>query len=276
MKTIDLYFIRAISNLHVGSGEGDFSVVDKQVQRDPLNDLPCIHSSGIKGALREAMETESHLSNGNLDIAITNIFGGDPKRKKIKHQQGLNNFFDGKLIALPIRSSHDFFYVATCPELVEGLLEDLKTFTPSGPLQATLQGLLDLKISAPAFYFGEKNSGGSITLEDWETPHKDFDASGLHPYLGKRIALLSNDSFRELAKELPIIARNYLENGISKNLWYEEVVPREARFYTLISRHEDNDELNTFIDSKKCLVQLGANATVGYGLCQFQKLNGHA
>lgn len=268
MKTVDVYLIRAISNLHVGSGEGDFSIVDKQVQRDPVTGLPTIHASGIKGALREAME---YGKNDDQKATIIDIFGADPKRKDGKIQQGLNNFFDGKLLGLPIRSSHHFFYVATCPSLLETLIADLKTFCDGHAKIAPLKALAAVSVSKGApKYFGDDS--GQITLEDWSASYKDTSVADLTACFGDRIALLHDDDFAALAAELPIIARNYLVNGISSNLWYEEVVPREARFYTMITRHPDKDDLNTFLTNSNNLVQLGANATVGYGLCEFKTI----
>jgi CRISPR-associated protein Cmr4 len=267
MKTIDFYLIQAISNLHVGSGEGDFSVIDKQVQRDPVNKLPVIHASGIKGALREAMQ----FSNTGHNKVVEAIFGADSKKKDGKIQQGLNNFFEGKLLALPIRSTHDYYYIATCPYLLNSLISDLKIFnlhTHDNLInQLTSLAEIDVKPDNPN-YFG--TNYGKLTLENWEAHYNQLELpSEVINLLGERLALLHNDAFKSLASELPIIARNYLENGISRNLWYEEVVPRESLFYTMISRHEDNDNLNNFLKSKGNLVQIGANATVGYGLCKF-------
>ncbi|HNU16085.1 MAG TPA: hypothetical protein PKI55_16675, partial [Chitinophagaceae bacterium] len=82
-------------------------------------------------------------------------------------------------------------------------------------------------------------------------------------------------AFKEAAADLPVIARNHLENGISQNLWYERVVPHKAIFLTGII-YEDKDKV-MFDDFSKAitssLVQVGANATVGYGLCKFTKIN---
>lgn len=272
MKTMDLYLIRAISNLHVGSGEGDFSIVDKQVQRDPVTGLPVIHASGIKGALREALEYHAqNPADAALKTAIDQIFGADPKRKDGKIKQGLNNFFDGKLLALPIRSSHHFYYMATCPLVLQSFISDLETFSPGHSVIAALNDLAAIPVSeSTPQYFGA--AAGSIALEDWKATYNTLSITGLSDLFGERIVLLHDSDFKKLSNELPIIARNYLENGISRNLWYEEVVPREARFYTMISRHQDNDELNTFLTTRKHLVQIGANATVGYGLCEFKTI----
>jgi CRISPR-associated protein Cmr4 len=277
MKTLDFYLIRAISNLHVGSGEGDFSVIDKQVQRDPITQLPTIHSSGIKGALREAMEYEAkNPSEGQnadeLKKIVIKIFGTEPKPSNNKVSQGLNNFFEGKLLALPIRSSRNFYYLATCPNLLNELAQDLETLQNGHQLidqTEVFLAAIDPKEGTP-FYFGTQHP--DLRLEDWTAQHQDYGVGFLEPLMGTRIALLHNDDFAKLASELPIIARNYLENGISQNLWYEEAVPREARFYTPIARHRDEDGLNDFLTRKQQLVQIGANATVGYGLCAMTKI----
>ena len=67
---------------------------------------------------------------------------------------------------------------------------------------------------------------------------------------------------------LPIIARNCLENGESVNLWYEQVLPSQSVLATIIQtvNEKDLDMLNDKI------VQIGANATIGYGYCKFIKL----
>ena len=78
------------------------------------------------------------------------------------------------------------------------------------------------------------------------------------------------NKFEELCNDdnLPIIARNCLENGESVNLWYEQVLPSQSVLATVIQTNakEDLDCLNGKI------VQIGANATIGYGYCTFIKL----
>ena len=68
--------------------------------------------------------------------------------------------------------------------------------------------------------------------------------------------------------QLPIIARNCLENGESKNLWYEQVLPRETVLGTLLLSSEDT--LAKVLNGK--VIQIGANATIGYGYCEFIQL----
>lgn len=99
-----------------------------------------------------------------------------------------------------------------------------------------------------------------------------FDASFNYTkpeiYKGRKVD--TPDSFACLCNDdnLPIIARNKLNNGESVNLWYEQVLPAETVFYAII--REDNDDLIVALKDK--IVQIGANATIGYGYCYFELL----
>jgi CRISPR-associated protein Cmr4 len=89
-----------------------------------------------------------------------------------------------------------------------------------------------------------------------------------------RIVVLTDRQFAELAEELPTVARNYLENGVSANLWYEEFVPRESRFIVPIA-HPANDTALTeglALPEINHHVQIGANATVGNGFTEWNAI----
>lgn len=262
MQETKLWLIRAITNLHAGSGDADYGIVDKHVQRDPVTDLPTINASSIKGAFREALEK-------TLGEDTTLIFGSENNGGRNENlKQGNYRFFPAKLLALPIRSSEDFYYMATCPELLKDFLADAQNFGFKLPdnLNKTLKNLSEEKVAAskPIHYGGVSEK---IRLEDWESQKKTND-SGLTTIMGPRVALLNASDFKLLSDELPIIARNHLENGISSNLWYEQVVPREARFYCPIVQ-TDTKLTDTFNTKLNNLLQIGGNATVGYGLCKF-------
>jgi len=51
--TTRMYVINTLSNMHVGSGEVNYGVIDNLIQRDSVTNLPNINSSGLKGAIRE-------------------------------------------------------------------------------------------------------------------------------------------------------------------------------------------------------------------------------
>ncbi|RSJ70712.1 RAMP superfamily protein [Streptococcus oralis subsp. dentisani] len=72
---------------------------------------------------------------------------------------------------------------------------------------------------------------------------------------------------------LPVIARNSV--GEKTNLWYEEVVPHKSIFYFAVvaSTSESENLLEIFTDSvREKIIQFGANASVGYGLCKVIKV----
>lgn len=75
-------------------------------------------------------------------------------------------------------------------------------------------------------------------------------------------ALLCNDD------SLPIIARNCLESGESVNLWYEQVLPSKSILGAIFQTNEEDDL--DILNGK--VIQIGANATIGYGYCKFTKL----
>lgn len=267
MPSSKFWLIRAITNLHAGSGDADFGIVDKHVQRDPVTGLPTINASSIKGAFREALKDEFETKEEE-----EKIFGTDNRKEKIETlMQGQYNFYSAKLLALPVRSSRDFFYVATCIELLEDFVRDAKTF--DAMLSPELLANIDrLKKSKPEQGKPHKYGGSNqpTQMEDWNAEHKAGD-SGLEALFGERVAILHSADFQVLSEELPIIARNHLENGISTNLWYEQVVPREARFYCAISGSDGRLE-KVFKDKFKYQIQIGGNATVGYGLTRFTQL----
>ena len=79
------------------------------------------------------------------------------------------------------------------------------------------------------------------------------------------------DKFQEL--ELPVIARNKInEKGKSENLWYEEVVPRFSNFYTFIIKTDIEEIRKEFDKFMKEIIQIGANKSIGYGFCEFKRI----
>ena len=89
-----LFIITAQTNLHVGSGDSNYGIIDNLVQRDVLTELPHIHASSLKGALREFYEEVI-----GDKIKAVSIFGSDPTNKeKDKAQKGSHSFFEAHLL----------------------------------------------------------------------------------------------------------------------------------------------------------------------------------
>jgi CRISPR-associated protein Cmr4 len=221
-----VYSIRCLTNLHAGSGEAGYGIVDKLVQRDPTTNLPTVHMSGIKGALRQ------HLEDAK-ESAVKEIFGSAVKESSDKIQQGKVRFISADLLAFPVpyegtehRQPYD---LVTTLKITTAFDEKVRYFAPDWNNWAETQ----------------------VQGDVWKSNAKAFSVG---------------------TRELPVVARNYLNDGISENLWYEEFVPREAVFGTIIQGPEAlMSTLRTHLDAK--VIQLGANATVGNGYCLFTLQN---
>ena len=219
-----VFLITAKTNLHVGNENGgEFTIVDKTIQRDPLTNLPCINSSSLKGAVNEYC-----CHSGMPSDTRKKLFGSDKVNKESDAQKGEAIFFDAKLLFLPQQDEKTLFHYATSDDVIKMMNERVQLFDATFRYERPTQhGGKDVKV--------ENNSFCSLS-----------------------------DNFN-----LPIIARNTLENGESKNLWYEQVLPVETVLYAVIL--EDGDDLAKALDGK--IVQIGANATIGYGYCKFTLLN---
>lgn len=265
----NLYTITTLTNLHVGSGNANFDIIDNQVQRDAITNLPNINSSSLKGAFRE------HFKQFDANGMINYIFGPEATSDD-NHQTGAYSFFEAKLLTRPIRSNAKYFFNATSPAVINEFLQACKLFKIplDSELKKSLEDLAKLSPSKPLIFEDIKGA----FLEDEMAEFKQFDTSKLLSFLGKDLALFSDSEFKKLA--LPVLARNKLDNGESKNLWYEEIVPKESKFYFFIAKPENLDEKDKAqkiegferrFDNEE-IIQIGANKSIGYGFCKVTQI----
>lgn len=265
----ELYTLTTLSNLHVGSGDINFDVIDKQVQRDAITTLPTIHSSSLKGAFREATGENQYSKY---------IFG--PKNDENEnHQTGAFHFFEASLLSRPVRSNKKPYYMATSVGVIENFLTYLDDFDVAfdGSLKQALESLCKLNVASgtPLIFDGLEG----VVLEDLKAKKETFDSNEVEDLLGANLALFAEDDFKSL--DLPVLARNYLVNGESKNLWYEEVVPKKTRFYFIIAKPTNLDDVDKkenldAFESKfdnQTMVQFGGNKSIGYGYCKLKKVS---
>lgn len=264
------YQIRCLTNLHAGSNGESHAIIDKTVQRDVATGLPTIFSSSMKGALREHFEAKF----GEDDPIVLHIFGPKPKREEGDEAQGKYRFFSANLLWLPVRSNVRPFFLTTCP----AILHDFKAANGHFKLRIAVVD----KLTGPNSFSsplgqqaGIVNHAQAAILEDELVPSSPM-VDALLPTVGaefeEHLALLKNDLFMPIVQRLPVIARNQLENGISQNLWYEEVVPRQTRFYTFFGIPDGDPHQEAFVSTLKELIQIGGNATIGYGQTRFSPL----
>lgn len=269
-----LFKIRLVTNLHMGSGEVNFNFIDNQVQRDPITEYPNMHSSGIKGALREYF---SGIENKDY---IREIFGSENTEKDDNKQGGIS-FIEGKLLSIPVRSNKKSYYMGTTIEIIREYVEFSNLFGKNTENLKEIKEELE-KIHKKLTETGKKvcvlgHEEKGLLIESFENNEIDFYAESdvLNKVLGiEDIVVIKEENFKdEISKRLPVIARNQLENGVSKNLWYEEVVPRETVFYTGLVNSQNIDKFEDFCKKlEENLVQIGANATIGYGFTKFEEV----
>lgn len=277
-KQSKLIFIRPFTNMHVGSGKSNSGKVDNLVQRDVLTEHPVIHSTSLKGAFRELLM--NYLTSDFIDT----IFGKGNEKKNGKESNSDNpnsagqcDFFNAHLLTFPMRSDKVTYLHATSPQIILNFLDKMKILevTTEPKLVDALEksGSLSINEKHP-IVFDDALKGAKIenhkTIAQKCSPEQlTLDEQKLIiDFLGSPLAIFNDEAFTGfLKKKLPVIARNYLDNGQSKNLWYEEVVPRETLFYTIVTSPAD---MNTFYDAFDGIkqMQIGGNSSVGYGYCK--------
>lgn len=239
-----VYKAECLTNLHVGSGEVNYNVIDNEVERDAITKIPVIHASGVKGALRDV-----------TDEALQTAIFGAPSGAETS-SEGTHKFFDAQMIARPMRV-YESKTRASIPvvsiDSVNRFFYLMKAF-----------GLKDYgfsEITLPDFggNIFLTNCRENISVEGEKTGKLTGDTlsqlEAIKDIIGDEFALVGKyDEF-----PLPVVARNCLENGISKNLWYEEVVPHGSIFYFMVIAPADDKLVIPEI------VQFGGNKSIGCG-----------
>ena len=224
-NSVSVWLIIPQTNLHVGNESvGNFSVIDKAIQRDVMTGIPCINSSSLKGAIKE------YLTNVPLEekVNVQSLFGSVKGSEDT--QKGSAVFFDANLLFIPKQCEGGKVYeLAYCDEVIQAFVDKATALGANCSKESIKSNCKALK-------------GNSESVENFKE-------------------LCSDDS-------LPIIARNCLEDGESVNLWYEQVLPSQSVLAAIIMTPNAGD-LNVLNGE---IVQIGANATIGYGYCLFKKL----
>jgi len=268
-----LFTFYTLTPLHAGAGDSA-GAIDLPVQREKHTEYPVVYSSAMKGSLRCLFEC-----NESLKGYVENIFGKEGSEQK-DSTSGKVIFTDAKILFFPVRSSEGVFKWITCPFVIERLRRDLKFI-----------GISKDDVSA-AENTAFKSYTSLIVLEDFPITTSNCSASSASllelltsftvPYfftediLKGRLLIVSDDVFKTLVTiATQIVARNVLENETKKseNLWYEEVVPADSLFYTIMKPAFKGNTAITTLSSNinNCIMQIGGNETIGYG---FVKMSG--
>lgn len=252
----NIYKIEALTNMHVGSGDANYGIIDNLIQRDAVNTLPIINGSSVKGALREFFEHQWKNAEEKME-KLKSIFGSNDNNADYR-------FLSSNLLAIPIRSNNKAYFLATAPMVINQLKSDIANFRVSLNLP-DLSSICPKKGKPIVF-----TSTDNLLIEDFS----DFETAENKPVSDtlfgdfENIVYLNDKDFIELCSDtsLPVIARN----KVGENLWYEQVVPHKSLFTFIVLYNNNIADFEKEFESN--IVHIGANATVGYGFTKISKL----
>lgn len=267
---IHAFKITCLTNLHNGSGDESYGVIDNLVQRDAADGLPVIHGPSLKGALREFFEFYQK------DL-VRHVFGAEPgQQEKGTESNGNYVFHAANLFALPVRTNVTPYVMATSAHATA----QFKRMIKYAKLEENPGWLTEIETGQPAEgrpkVFG-LSAHNELYLDDFSligAIQEGIELPGLKAFLDqeKHIALVHDDDFQIICDDLhlPVRARNQLEKGESKNLWYEQFVPRLSVFYSFVSVPDADPRWEDFQNKiTSHPVQIGGNKSVGDGQCMF-------
>lgn len=301
-KAVKLLFLYTETPLHVGSGSS-LGVVDLPIQRERHTNLPMIQSSGIKGKLRSAFESNGLREQPDLMKAI---FG--PKSDNASEHAGALSPGDGRILLFPVRSLKGVFAWITCPLAISRFVRDLHLTGQQLTLSIDMSRVTDSNALVPNNC--QLSIDNAIVLEEFtfaatKNPEVDKLAAWLadnalpsgdeyifwRSRLKTNLAILSDDAFKDFCQfSTDIVARTKLD-PVKKTvetgaLWTEENLPNDTLLYTPLFACDPRTENkpkkkngNGDLDAKEILdivqehltngharLQLGGNETVGRGI----------
>ena len=298
----EMLVIKCITNLHIGTSGSAYGEIKNEVEKDAVLGTPVIPASGIKGALRDFWKVVNKENKDNKvenKDNIVSIFGSEAEETDAneKGKKGNCRFVSGQLLfrAMRVSMGNCAYCLVTTPELIKMMLETIESF------QIKLSDNAEKKIEKlkTAFYgigtelnkLSDQVTAGIVgkandsikEVEGYQIKEVETSKNKLYKFLlklseGVPVVIMKTEFFQMI--DLPIVARNYLENGKSSNLWYEEFVPHQSYFYSVLLWEQEDKAILDFIDGIcKQPVAFGGNNSVGYGYCKMtpivkEKLNG--
>lgn len=256
MKTV-FYKIKCITNMHAGTGEANYSIVDREVEKDEVTGYPMIHSSGLKGALREAYAASAE------EAAVNEIFGSEGANGS--GRSGTHKFLDGMLISRPMRvhKSSKFPFLPTVS--IASVNQYLARLSVFGKNHYGIDKIDDIDFGENSFL---TNVEEDIQVEGEPTGKISGDIlcqlEKLSDVIGEHFAVAKTfDGY-----DLPVFSRTRLKDGkLSTKLWYEECVPHESIFFFGVVCPDDAAEMDM-----PAIAQIGGNTSTGCGFVKITKL----
>jgi CRISPR-associated protein Cmr4 len=308
-------FLYTETSLHIGSGTS-LSAIDLPIQREKYTNFPNGAGSGVKGAVREWFENFGKLVNGKREKEdkekIISVFG--PEEDGSDHS-GAVSFTDLRLLLFPVRSMKGVFAYVTSPFVLSRLKRELAQVGKNVDWNIELPGedqaftnllnasiktensdlIINEKVVLEEFGFTANSSENLNKISGWlgeNAIHNSADYEFWNKKVRKSLLLISDNNFKDFTEHsTEIQARIKLGEGKSSdskkdgNLFYEENVPCDALFYSLVltsnshspnppeSVKTDQEILNYIKQLNANRLQIGGDETIGKGIVNIKFLS---
>lgn len=264
--------------LHIFGFEKCDTIEDDEVEENNDN-----QENEDKELFNSAQGTLSDTFNVKEDIQENK--DKEQKIKKTKQQAGKYRFLQADLLSIPIRSDKKLFYRTTSPFMLINMQNnmDLYKLQLKDEYEKAISILETLFSENKVIHFDTNDTNETVILEInnicSSSARQAVNYSNvkiLENIFGKDMAIVNDIDFAELVSDynLPVIARNNLVDGNSTNLWYEQIIPAETRFlFTVLYPSGDTYFENFAKVLQENPVQIGANASIGYGFCKIEQVD---
>jgi len=238
-NTADLVFVRAITNLHPGTGRGG-EVVDLPVQRDQF-EFPMIYGSSLKGAIKSYIAQQFNKN-------ISNALMGKDEEPDFASPISIT---DALLLAFPVRSLKGVYCYLTSPLLLKRFKEYLSLVNSSLPIINTINSVISKlnNLTIKDTNIGLCDSPQNLIILDNDkavinetlilTLHQDNDVDNLKKEFGldKELVVVSDDICKDHAnKSLIRLTRVKLKRElktVEAGPWTEEYIPSKTLLFTI-------------------------------------------
>jgi CRISPR-associated protein Cmr4 len=282
-----MFWIHALTPLHVGSGQG-VGFIDLPIMREKTTNWPLVPGSAIKGVLADHHKATEDARRNGSKLGVAFGTGGEESANS-----GALVFTDARIVCLPVRSLYGTFAWVTCPLALTRLRRDLMSDGTgvglSEPQSNDDQTLLVPDLSTSVL----KDPENRVFFEDLDFTAVESDVVGTwadtiakrvfpddqqwQKHFRHRFTVAPDDSFSFLSElGTEVNARVKIDDETKTvsqgQLWYEESLPTESILAGIVwcdwvlpkSTFTAQNLMGDFCSGTR-LLQMGGKATTGKG-----------
>ena len=295
-----MYWMQAITPLHVGSGKG-VGFIDMPIMREKVTNWPLVPGSAVKGVMRDHFNQKKDDREDDERKIVEDLIRvafGRPEDDSGNANSGSLIFTDAHIVCLPVRSLYGTFAYVTSPLVLERLKRDLLAAgykdVPEAPEPGDHETLhtSESELDADNKIFFEDLDFASRPDDDKTQKWAEMLAKAIFSdkqwqrIFKERFAVVSDNSFNFLSETATEVSAHIkIEDDrkiVAKGaLWYEEALPVETILAGIAwcdrvyggNGIDQEKIIKTFCSDSALVLQIGGKATVGKGRvrCLFTK-----